>query len=277
MDDISFTKIGFNVAHRALYTLRQPHRHADIEILLMESGESEHESGGKHFVCHTGELVVHWAGIPHRCFRATPGGLCFLVHLPLSWLLAWSLPTEFVRQLLEGRIFTLEPDKTAPWAERMRDWCQSDRESGAQGEQCTLLELEALMRRLCRSTVQSPTASPRGEASPQALPHRLALFVTEHYREPLTAARIGAFGGVHPNHAMRVFSGAYGVSLWTYIAWLRLAHAEYLLRHTSRTIVDIVFESGFRSVGRFYTIFRRELGMTPREYREQRHAISSGA
>jgi transcriptional regulator GlxA family with amidase domain len=95
------------------------------------------------------------------------------------------------------------------------------------------------------------------------------LFLTEHYREKLTAAEIGAAAGVHPHHAMRVFTNAYGMSLWAYITRLRLAHTEYLLRHSDRTVVDIAFASGFRSVGRFYTIFRRELGMSPRDYRNR--------
>jgi AraC-like DNA-binding protein len=245
----------------------------DIEILLMERGESRHEFGGGHFVCRPGELAVYWAGLPHRCFETTPNGHCFLVHLPLSWLLAWNLPTAFVRQLMEGRLYTLEPEKTGAWAERMREWCQSDQESGSQGEHCILLELEALMWRLCRScdvTTEPPRGLPERSPTVLALPHQLALFVTEHYRDRLTASQIGAVANVHPNHAMRVFSNAYGISLWAYIARLRLAHAEYLLRHSDLTILDIAIASGFRSVGRFYTIFRRELGMTPREYRLRR-------
>lgn len=275
MSAVSYTKIGFNVAHRPLYTLRQAHLHMDIEILLMERGQSEHEFGGGHFVCRPGELVVHWAGIPHRCVRATPDVSCFLIHLPLSWLLAWSLPTTFIRQLMEGHLFTLDAEKTGAWSDRMREWCQSDQNAGTRGEHCILLELEALMWRLCRSLSRSPdtSAAPSGgDAARHELPYRLALFVTERYREKLTACEIGTFAGVHPNHAMRVFSNTYGLSLWAYIGRLRMAHAEYLLRYSDQTVVAIAFESGFRSVGRFYTIFRRELGMTPRQYRDQRCA-----
>jgi AraC-like DNA-binding protein len=48
---------------------------------------------------------------------------------------------------------------------------------------------------------------------------------------------------------------------------LRLRHAAILLSTTSESIGSIARRCGFTSVAYFSTCFRREHGLTPREYR----------
>jgi AraC family transcriptional regulator len=55
----------------------------------------------------------------------------------------------------------------------------------------------------------------------------------------------------------------------TYILHRRLGQILLLLRQTKRPIVEIAFDSGFNDLPHFNRIFRREVGMTPREYRKQ--------
>jgi AraC-like DNA-binding protein len=47
----------------------------------------------------------------------------------------------------------------------------------------------------------------------------------------------------------------------------RLERAAALLRNTDRSVADICFTVGLRSVGSFTTSFGRMFGMTPTQYR----------
>jgi transcriptional regulator GlxA family with amidase domain len=67
---------------------------------------------------------------------------------------------------------------------------------------------------------------------------------------------------------MRLFRQVSGMTILEYLAQQRVGHAQRLLATTDLKIIDVAMESGFGSVCRFYKIFRKHCGATPRRYRE---------
>jgi len=59
-----------------------------------------------------------------------------------------------------------------------------------------------------------------------------------------------------------------GVSPITYLTLLRLGKAKELLLKTDLSITDIAFECGFNSSQRFSTVFKKNIGKTPSEFRQ---------
>ena len=53
----------------------------------------------------------------------------------------------------------------------------------------------------------------------------------------------------------------------TYLQKLRVDEAARLLRETDKTVTEIAELSGFGDVKSFYTVFKREMDVTPGEYR----------
>ena len=49
---------------------------------------------------------------------------------------------------------------------------------------------------------------------------------------------------------------------------LRVEHARRLLQQTHRTIASIAFECGFEDLSTFYRAFKREVGTSPRRWRQ---------
>ena len=60
------------------------------------------------------------------------------------------------------------------------------------------------------------------------------------------------------------------MSIWQYLTRLRLAHAQWLLLTSERSVLSIALESGFGSLARFYAAFTREYGTPPGEFRKRR-------
>ena len=58
-----------------------------------------------------------------------------------------------------------------------------------------------------------------------------------------------------------------GLAPQYYIAHLRLAHACYLFRSSNMTITQVAFECGFGDSNYFATLFRKNYGMTPSQYK----------
>ncbi|HLL89957.1 MAG TPA: helix-turn-helix domain-containing protein [Tepidisphaeraceae bacterium] len=272
MAHVAVTHLPFGIDHRPLWPLPQAHAHLDIEFILMERGGSEHAYRGERLTIGGGDLAVYWAGLPHRCVASDAGAMCYIIHLPLAWLLQWSLPPGFVQRLLLGEVFRRRRAESRWLLDRCRGWMR-DRatiDAGAAGD-IALLELQAACRRLAATSGAAPPAAEqpaRGRRGDRMIRvGQMVHYLVHHYRQPLTAAGIAAAAGVHPNHAMRLFSQSLGVTLWGYVGQLRLAHAEYLLRTTEMPVIQVALEAGFASVGRFYLLFRKQFRETPRQFR----------
>ena len=70
-----------------------------------------------------------------------------------------------------------------------------------------------------------------------------------------------------PAHFSREFRRAFGDSPHQYLLTRRLERAAALLRHTDRSIPEICFAVGLRSVGSFTTSFGKAFGRSPSTYR----------
>ncbi|MBV9473817.1 MAG: helix-turn-helix transcriptional regulator [Solirubrobacterales bacterium] len=87
------------------------------------------------------------------------------------------------------------------------------------------------------------------------------------YFEPLAVGDLASAAGLSPAHFSREFRRAYGESPHAYLLTRRLERAAALLRATDRSVSDICFSIGLRSVGSFTTSFTRTYGVSPAAYR----------
>jgi len=91
--------------------------------------------------------------------------------------------------------------------------------------------------------------------------------VDARYREPLDVKALADVARLSPAHFRREFRRAFGESPHRYLLNRRLERAASLLRTTDRSVADICFTVGLRSVGSFTTSFGRMFGMSPTAYR----------
>ena len=87
------------------------------------------------------------------------------------------------------------------------------------------------------------------------------------FKEPLDVAALARAAHISPAHFSREFRKAFGVTPHQYLLTRRLERAAAFLRSTDRSITDICFAVGLRSVGSFTSSFGRAYGSTPAAYR----------
>jgi AraC-like DNA-binding protein len=87
------------------------------------------------------------------------------------------------------------------------------------------------------------------------------------YAEPLGVDDLARRAGLSRAHFSREFRRAFGESPHAYLLSRRLERAAALLRTTDRSVADICFSVGLRSVGSFTTSFTRTYGRSPTAYR----------
>ena len=92
--------------------------------------------------------------------------------------------------------------------------------------------------------------------------------VDARYRDPLDVKALAHAAKLSPAHFSREFRREFGESPHRYLLQRRLERAATLLRTTDRSVADICFTVGLRSVGSFTTSFTRTFGKSPTVYRE---------
>jgi AraC family transcriptional regulator len=78
---------------------------------------------------------------------------------------------------------------------------------------------------------------------------------------------IAAESGYSRNHFLRMFRAATECTPHRYFLRMRIEKAQSLMKDQSLRIIDIAESCGFTSQSQFSRVFRRVIGVTPRQYR----------
>lgn len=100
----------------------------------------------------------------------------------------------------------------------------------------------------------------------QALVERACRLIAEAETPP-ALEELAAQIGLSPYHFHRLFKSFTGVTPKAYANAQRAARVRNHL-HQGETVTDALYEAGFNSSGRFYTVADKLLGMTPKTYKD---------
>lgn len=98
---------------------------------------------------------------------------------------------------------------------------------------------------------------------------RCRSYVMAHPMENLKIRKIAEELGVNPEYMARRFRKETGTSLLNFIHIMKIKDAKQLLKYSDMTAVEISTRLGFSSQSQFSTLFRRETGLTPKEFRNR--------
>ena len=98
---------------------------------------------------------------------------------------------------------------------------------------------------------------------------KVALYIDGHLSDDLTLTRLAEICYLNPSYLSRIFKQSYDCNITEYIRRQRLEQAKLLLTNTSKRIQEVAAGVGYLSVPSFNRIFKKEMGMSPVEYRDQ--------
>jgi AraC family cel operon transcriptional repressor len=86
-------------------------------------------------------------------------------------------------------------------------------------------------------------------------------------------ARFIEISGKTQEHLTRCMKSFYGITPTVYINSLRLQEAARLLTVSEKTILEIIYETGFNNTSHFNKLFKEKYGVTPSVYRKRNRSI----
>jgi AraC-like DNA-binding protein len=110
---------------------------------------------------------------------------------------------------------------------------------------------------------------PLGKAT-QLLVRKAMAYIHAQYFHALTREEIADHIGISADYLTDCFHQELGITPTTYIRRYRIRQACELLRTTDQSITQVAMAVGFSDGAHFTRTFQREIGMTPRAYRDSK-------
>jgi AraC family transcriptional regulator len=90
----------------------------------------------------------------------------------------------------------------------------------------------------------------------------------DRFTEDLSLQEIAVTVGIHPTHLARTFRRCYGCTVGDYLRQLRIRQASHALATSNESLCQIALDAGYSDQSHFASAFKREIGLTPGQYRK---------
>ncbi len=111
-----------------------------------------------------------------------------------------------------------------------------------------------------RHAIGASTADPPAVASARR-------FVRDRVGQPVTLDQVVRHVGVSRFYFCKLFKRSTGMTFTDYVGRVRVEEAKTLLLDPSLRVSEVVYAAGFGSIPNFNSVFRRNVGMSPSEFR----------
>lgn len=100
--------------------------------------------------------------------------------------------------------------------------------------------------------------------------NKVKRYISVHFRENIDRDSVAAIAYVTPNYLSKRFRSEVGMNMREYINQLRVKEAKRLLLSTNYSISKIASDIGFDNISYFSTVFRKQCGMSPADWRNHK-------
>jgi AraC-like DNA-binding protein/ligand-binding sensor protein len=185
---------------------------------------------------------------------------------------------QHVATLMSGQVFRRQPTErdflmviTMLKSERHGPWEKKARKAYFETPVVTADRFEAIIHLLnVFAQYLADYASRHAIAASPDEPRAISTakeFVQSHVEETITLALVVEHVHMSRFYFCKLFKKATGMTLTEYVSRVRVEKAKSLLTNPSMRVSEVVFASGFNSIPRFNSVFKRYVGMAPTEYR----------
>ncbi|RME82174.1 MAG: helix-turn-helix domain-containing protein [Caldilineae bacterium] len=129
---------------------------------------------------------------------------------------------------------------------------------GMFGPEETMAQLEAALARKQKLSNEA-----------RRLVRKAMAYIHSHYAESISRQDLARYVGMHEDYLSYCFRQEVGMTPVAYLNRYRVKRAKELLLQTERSITAIAMDVGFSSSSYFSRLFRREVGVSPMEFRRR--------
>ncbi len=103
------------------------------------------------------------------------------------------------------------------------------------------------------------------------------VFIDHNFDSPIDLNVLAGEACLSRYHFHRLFRRIYRRTPHQYLTFRRIARAKSILAAENCTVGDVCLQVGFESIGSFSVLFKKEIGISPGEFREASKAARARA
>jgi len=230
----------------------QLHWHKDIELIRVTKGKLECTIGDVPFTLESGDSMYIPSGIPHGAIPYDCEYEC--VVFPPSILYA----TQRIRSAVKSQILLPVKFSEIPEIRDIFDGLRTQEEGYEFDVASSLYRLASLALRN-QSEIASPVIGKADRIKPALY------YIRKNFNEKISLETLASECEMSPNYFCKLFREATGETPVEYITTYRLEMASEMLRSGAK-VTDVAFECGFNDLSYFIHIFKKNLGISPKQY-----------
>ncbi len=233
------------------------HANFEAEVVVVTKGALCMEIGDEKIELHRGEIAFVAPFEPHS-FRSERDNECRII------MFSWHIAEEFF-EFLKAREVKKHSFKISSEVLRI-----VDRILPNPTDEPDIIPALAVVSLLCNEICEKCEFEEASRKYSDTLFESLDT-IHNSYREEITLESIAREIGVHPVTLSRKFSKGTGLSINSYINWVRCCCVKDMIENGADNLAESALEAGFGSIRSFNRAFVRFFGITPSEYRRERN------
>jgi AraC-like DNA-binding protein len=256
------------------------HWHERMEIAYVLKGGLVVSVEGRAYEAAPGDLVIINSGAVHGFSRSAPDTSIILLQFGLELFeeCLVDLRDKISRQLVFDRKTLVTADADGDVQRRLellvfemhREF--TERKEGYRlAVKARLYDFAILLLRQVPAR-QVSAAKLRKRVHCREILERIINFIHDGYARQITLDQAAESAALSKFYFTRFFREQTGQTFHSYLARVRVGHAEELLAGSDLTITEVAYRCGFVSRNTFNRLFRTYTGATPYEYRSGERA-----
>ncbi len=230
-----------------------PHFHKNYEIAYVLSGKALYSVNGKQQVLSEGDFAF--------CLSNEIHSVKNLDHSKL-WIGVFS--EDFVHEFKKRIGERTGKDFRFRCGESVRRFLLENLITDTPDD---IMMIKSCLYALCSEYLKRVELVPKDDRS-GSLMLEIAEYIEANFKKPLTLKEIAVYLGYDYCYLSKAFNRFFSTSFSDYLNLFRIDNAISLLTHTSLTVTEIAFESGFQSIRNFNCVFKKHTGLSPIEFRK---------
>lgn len=265
------------------------HRHMMVQINYVTRGKLLHEINHQQFDLVKGDIFIIPPYIPHQLIPV--GNLDFEI-IELEFVpefIFGNVPGSYANMDINSSLFDfsyIEPflvteknvkprlnlsGKEQLLIEELLDEIFSEytdkKDSFLLAIKADLLKLLVLVGRCFQANIKDDNTAQLFTHHRDAMMSAIS-YTDAHFADPITIEYVSRVAMLSQSYFSYLFKMITNKTFVEYLTSLRLEHAMDMLKNTDRQVVDICYESGFKSVNHFNRAFKNKVGISPTQYRK---------
>jgi len=237
------------------------HYHNEIELYYLLKGRIKYFVNDKTFILNEGDLII----IPQGILHSNDSEDCLYnerLLLNFDSTHYTSEITPILKDLCSNIIIHI-PKENQSVIENIFQKIETEYNSNNKKRDILLkLYISELVIFLHRYRVNNPFS----EEKTDIIMQKIADYININYNEDLSLSILSKTFSMSESYISRRFKQSIGVSINEYINYIRISHAEQILKTEKLPITDIALKCGYNDSSYFSSVFKKFKGITPYKF-----------